>query len=431
MTLVFRDPDGFFQEALAVTVGATATGAVVGLAGASAPLVAAAGAAALFGGSVGAALTRSTPPGVVPRVALRSMLGSAAGVLAGVGFAALSWRLGLGDAGTIAGGALGGAALGALLGIDEPGRARRAQLTGMFAAAAAGAVGAAALDNAALFAHGEQVPAALSTATLAGLMGLWIAAGAGARRLQPQKDPLSQKADDVLQGLADPVRSKVVEGLSTWTEIDDALVRDAAMADETKAETTKQTRSLVDGLLETARTWGQIHHDLHAPRAKAVGDKLNDLQARLQSTTDDVTRGHLARALTALQAQQAAIDGLKTGMGRAEAAIDAQLALLERLRLAVAQHRVSDRERFFVELTAVAEQAGRLSDDLDALSSAVAEAEALADRRALADIERGARRALTLVPGEDVNDRNSAPVTSAAPVAAVAAVAEAAKPSRR
>jgi hypothetical protein len=427
MALVFRDPDAFLKESFAVTVGAAATGALAGLAGVSAPLLAAAGAAALFGGSVGAALTRSTSTAQPPRIALRSMLGSVGGVLAGVGFAALSWRLGLGFAGTLAGGALGGAALGALLGIDEPGRARRAQLTGMLAAAAAGTIGAAALDNAVRFAVSESTPTTLTTATLAGAFGLWIAAGAGARRLQPQKDPLSQKADDVLEGLVEPLRGKVVEGLSTWTEIDDALLRDAAMSDETKAETTKQTRNLVDGLLETARTWGQIHHDLHAPKVKAIDDKLADLQGRLQATTDDVTRGHLTRALTALQAQQAAIDGLKTGMGRAEAAVDAQLALLERLRLAVAQHRVSDRERFFVELTAVAEQAGRLSDDLDALASAVAEAEALADRRALADIERGARRALTLVPGAVVDDAGAAAATDAVPAAVVAETAKASR----
>jgi hypothetical protein len=105
---------------------------------------------------------------------------------------------------------------------------------------------------------------------------------------------------------------------------------------------------------------------------------------------------------------------LKINMGRAEAAIDAQLALMERLRLAVAQHRVSDRERFTVELTAVAEQAGRLSDDLETLSMAIAEAESLSDRRTLADLERDARRsmaAVTIDSGVDVE----APVEESVP----------------
>jgi len=395
VTVVFRDPAAFFRETLAVTVGAAATGAVAGLAGVSAPLLAAAGASALLGGALGAAVTRAPPAGGGPGWAVRSVVGSVGGVVAGMGFAALSWRLGLGVSGAVAGGALGGAALGALLVVDDAARGG-ARAVGVLAAALAGGVGAAALDNAARFAASEAAPTALSTATLAGIFGLWIAAGAGARRLQPAPDPLAAKADDVMDGLAAPVRAKIAEGLSTWHEIGVALARDPAMDEATKAEATKQTRGLVDGLLETARTWGQIHDDLHSPKVKAVDDKLADLEQRLAATSDDVIRGHLGRALAALQAQRAAIDGLKLGMGRAEAAVDAQLALLERLRLAVAQHRVSDRERFHVELTAVAEQAGRLSDDLDALASAVAEAEALADRRALADVERGARRALAV-----------------------------------
>jgi hypothetical protein len=394
MAIVFRDPAGFLRESCAVAGGGAAVGAVAGAVGVAAPVAATAGACALLGGAIAAALTRPAPSDGRPRRALRASLGALGGSLAGIGFAALSWRLGLGPAGTVAGGALGGLALAALLGVDEGVRDRVARAMGVVGAVVVGGVGAAALDNAAAFAASEAVPPAAATAALAGLFGLWVAAGAGARRLQTPQDPLRQKADDVLATLAEPVRAKLQEALATWPEILAALDRDRGMADDTRVEAATQARLLVDGAVETARTWGQIHDDLHSPKVKAVDDKLAALQTRLHDTTDDVTRGHLTRALTALQAQRSAIEGLKVGMGRAEAALDAQLALLERLRLAVAQHRVSDRERFHVELTAVAEQAGRVSDDLDALASALAEAETLADRRALADLERGARRAL-------------------------------------
>ena len=176
----------------------------------------------------------------------------------------------------------------------------------------------------------------------------------------------------------------------------------ASMSSSSREETLKQAELLMTHLLETGTTWGQIHSDLRSPKVKAVDDKLKDLEARLVATSDEVTRGHLGRALAALMAQRSAVDGLKINLGRAEAAIDAQLALLERLRLAVAQHRVSDRERFTVELTAVAEQAGRLSDDLETMSKAIAEAESLSDRRTLADLERDARRSMAAVTVDSV-----------------------------
>jgi hypothetical protein len=393
MSVTFRDAPGFWKETLAVTGGAVAAGTAVGLVGPAVlglPLVAAAGGAALFGGSIGAAVTRPRPS----RRALRVLLGVAGGTLAAFGFAALAHSFALGAAGSVVGGWLGGLALGALLGSEErmkPG----AHLAGLFAASTTGAVGALALTRIAEFAISESAPIGITAATMAGVLGLWVAAASGLRRFEKVRDPLVEKGEAVLEGLVDPVRTKVIDGLQTWQEIEDGLGKDQGMSAETADEARKQARLLVESMLETAQTWKQIHADLASPRLKGIEPKLVDLEKRAAETTDSVTAGHLMRAAQALRAQKGAIDGLRVGCGRAEAALDAQVALLERLRLAVAQHRVSDRERFAVEVSAVADQVARLSDDLESLSAAIAEAEALSDRKLLADLERAGRRALS------------------------------------
>lgn len=403
--ITFKDPAGFSREIGAVTAGAALAGAAVGVAGLmGAPMEAAAGAAALFGGCVAAAVVQETPAAMTfgeKKPALRAVVGAIGGAVAGLGVAALSWRLNLGFGGVVGAGALGGLALGTMLGGDGV-KNRMSQLAGLIGATVVGAIGAAGLENAARFAASEGSPMVLTTTTLAGMMGLWIAAGAGLRRLQPKADPITEQANDLLETLVEPVRSKVLEGVATWNEIGQGIAKDPSMSTSSADETRKQAVLLVTHVLETATTWGQIHSDLMSPKVKAVDEKLADLEARFAATTDDVTKGHLGRALAALKAQKSAVDGLKVNMGRAEAAIDAQLALLERLRLAVAQHRVSDRERFTVELTAVAEQAGRLSDDLETLSLAITEAETLADRRTLADLERDARKSLQSLADEVV-----------------------------
>ena len=405
MAVQFKDPAGFWQETFAVTVGAAVAGAAVGIVGlAGAPMEAAAGAAAVFGGCVAAAVVHETPAAMTfgeHKPWLRGVVGAVGGALAGLGFAALSWRLNLGMGGVVGAGALGGLALGTLLGGDGVTH-RASHVAGLAGATAVGAVGAAGLENAARFAASEGAPIALTSTALAGFLGLWIAAGAGLRRLQPRIDPLSARAQLLLTTLVEPVRAKVLEALGTWSEIGAGIEADPSMSSSSREETLKQAELLMTHLLETGTTWGQIHSDLRSPKVKAVDDKLKDLEARLVATSDEVTRGHLGRALAALMAQRSAVDGLKINLGRAEAAIDAQLALLERLRLAVAQHRVSDRERFTVELTAVAEQAGRLSDDLETMSKAIAEAESLSDRRTLADLERDARRSMAAVTVDSV-----------------------------
>lgn len=391
-TFTFRDAPGFWRETLAVTGGSVAAGVAVGVLGPAVlglPVMAAAGGAALLGGSVGAAMTRTRPA----QKGVRAAIGVVGGALAAAGFAALTGVLGLGLAGTLLGGALGGVALGTLLSAEERKRTG-SQIAGLLAAATTGAVGAFALDKIAAFSASEAAPVGLTAATMAGVLGLWIAAASGVRRLETVRDPLIEKSDAVLEGLVEPALGKVKDGLSTWEEIHQGIAKDAQMSGETAGEARRQGRRLVESMLETAQTWKQIHADLSSPRLAGIAEKLADFEKRIGATEDEVTKGHLLRAAQALRAQKSAIDGLKVGTGRAEAALDAQVALLERLRLAVAQHRVSDRERFAVEVSAVADQVSRLSDDLESLSAAIAEAESLSDRRVLADLERAGRRAL-------------------------------------
>ena len=400
MAIQFRGPVEFWKETAAVTVGATVAGAVVGvgamIVGIGAPIAAAAGAGTLLGGSIAAALVHDTPAATTfatDKPWLRGIVGAVGGAVAALAFAALSWRLDLGLGGVVAAGSLGGLALGVLLGGDGT-KSRLSQAAGLLGATVVGAVGAVGLENAASFAVSEGASPLFTSTALAGFLGLWITAGAGLRRLQEQQDPIVERANTLLETVVEPVRTKVLEALSTWSEIGEGVTKDPSMSPSSADETRRQAALLVEHILETAESWSQIHTDLRSPRVKNIGEKLKDLETRLAATDDEVTRGHLGRAQAALLAQKSAVDGLKINMGRAEAAIDAQLALMERLRLAVAQHRVSDRERFNVELTAVAEQAGRLSDDIEALSAAIAEAESLSDRRTLADLERDARKAM-------------------------------------
>ena len=107
------------------------------------------------------------------------------------------------------------------------------------------------------------------------------------------------------------------------------------------------------------------------------------------------------RAAQALRAQKSAVETVKIGFERTEAALDAQMALLERLRLAFVQYQATDQERLTLEVEAVADQLCELSDDLESIHAAMAEAEAYSDRKLLADVEQAGRRALYLAQAQN------------------------------
>ncbi len=409
MAITFKDAPQFFSETVAVTCAALGAGVVAAVALPPA-MASAAGAAALFGGSIAAALTRDKPSNKL----VRALIGTVCGGMAALGFLTLANGFGLGLLGLMLGGGIGAAALGGLLG-SEAGTTRVQQLAGIAAAGTMGLVGSAALENVSRFVASENLSTSFATVAMASLMGLWVSAAAGVRRLETARDPLVRMFDDVMQSLVDPVRVKVKDAFETFDDIEAGIRSDVQMSADTAADARTQARRLMESVIETAKTWGQIHADVSGPRLRGLDDKLADLAKRIGATDDAVTRGHLERATLALTSQKAAVDGLKVGCGRAEAAIDAQAALLERLRLAVAQHRVSDRERFAVEVSAVADQVSRLTDDLESLSQAIAEAEALSDKRVLADLERSGRRALTAIDSVDASQ--NAPATEPAAAA--------------
>jgi hypothetical protein len=384
--LGIRDADALAKETTLVSIGAGAA-ALATTALTTLPLAVGAVAGALFGASLLAAMTRA-PLGT----GTKGLLGVVGGALSALGFAALSTRFGLGDIGFLAGGALGGVALGALLSID--GGDKRSQAAGAALGGALGAVGAEASMHIARFAESTDAPAALSSTVIAALFGLWVTAGAGARRIERVRDALLVRAEALLRTLTANHAKRVANAVQAYQDIETGLSASDSVGPATAAETREHARSLLAAILDTAESLAKIEGDLARGHADDLDARIAELAKKSESTSDAVTLSHLARATQALRAQRAAVEGLSVGRGRADAALDAQLALVERLRLAVAQYQASDRERFALELAAVSEQVARLSDDLDSLSSAIAEAESFSDRRLLADIERTGRRAL-------------------------------------
>jgi hypothetical protein len=257
-----------------------------------------------------------------------------------------------------------------------------------------GAVGGLALTRLQPFFAGEQMQLATTTGLMAGAYALWVSAAAGLARLQQRQDPLLARADALLRALADPMRTKLAEALASWNEVRTSLEGSEAMTDATRDEAAQQADKLIEAVLETCHTWNQIEREVKQPRAQGIATRIAELQTRADTTNDPTTKGHLGRALSALHAQHGAVRGLEVAMERADAAVDAQVALLDRLRFAVAQHRVSDRERFHMELSAVSEEASRVSADLETLSTAMAEADRFSDQTALADFEASLRRSL-------------------------------------
>jgi predicted nucleic acid-binding Zn-ribbon protein len=339
----------------------------------------------------------------------RAIVGAVGGVGVSVLFVAMCAALPFGALNVVLAGAMGGAALGSVF-TDGVTSHRSSRLRGIVAATGTGMVGALALGSMQAYFASENTALATSTAVLAGAFALWVSAAAGIARLQPEPDPLMARASELMRSLADPMRTKVAEALASWNEILLGLDTMDDMSADHKRDAQTHATALMTSVLDTATTWRDISKEVHQPRAMDLQQRITELMARAEAATDPTTKAHLARAQHAMNAQLSAVQSLQVALGRADAAMDAQGALLERLRFAIAQHRVSDRERFHVELQSVAEEATRVSADLETLSSAMEDTDRITDQRALADFERALRVSLGQAAPATMEVEESAPV---------------------
>ena len=393
MRRIHLDNDNeFAREVTAVTMGAATAGALLP-ALTSLPLIACAPAGALFGGSIASAFLLKRPV----KKRWRALIGSAAGALAGAGYLALATKFGFEISGAIAGGALGGMALSTLLSSQKDNNFNRwSQLLSTAAATCIGGVGVyAATKNAEhLIAFNQfSLPA---SAGLAGLLGLWISTASGVRRLRPFVNTLDARLKHLLASAPAPLRSKVQEAARSYQEILKTLEEGNQQWITQRSETKSNATALMTSFLDVAEEAVRLLTQKSKHQPESLEEKLEDITQRMASCDDSVTLGHLTRAAQALRAQKSAIESVKVGYERSEAAMDAQLALLDRFRLAFVQYQTDDHERLTVELEAISEQILNFYDDLESIQAAMLEAESYSDRKLLADIEHAGRKALSL-----------------------------------
>jgi len=384
MSLTFKKGSLFVRRTFGAVLGAAAAGLVAPLlSGLELSLIIPS--AALFGATLGGVLQNDRPSGQGQRL----IAGLVGGTLAGLCFFTLAFKFGF--LGFGAGALFSGAALGALFTSDEDSKIAIGK--GVIGGALLATIGLMALMKIIVFGQSINAPLLFLSPLAAGFFALWISAGIGVSHLEEARDPLLDRYAALKNQLSKSLLKNTDQGLLSYTQVLAKLAHDSAIGAANSQEVRGHATSLFEALLHTCESWIQLNEGASNISLADVSARIEDLDTQLVDCDDAMTRSHLNRALSALKAQHSQVFALERTRKRSEAALHAQVALLERLRLCVAQYLASDRERFSVELSEVADQVEHLSEDLDSLSTAIAEADAFCDKRFLADVERAAKRA--------------------------------------
>lgn len=301
----------------------------------------------------------------------------------------LGWWMGV-SAGWAA--ALGGAAAGLVmvratrcergeegqLGVDRPGALNYA----LAAAATSGLtlVGLEVVRVLAIRLAGISTPSALAALTTGAVLALFVALGSLPAHVALRRDPVEARCEELLPQLAGEFRALAARALGLYRTCGAALAR--LPRHPAREELARTLSQMTRGAVELASEWTGVEHELEERTHAQLEREISDLEKSARECSDELARQQLLSAAESLREEQVQVGELRLRRERILARLKAEVALLERARVALIGLRSGQAQLLAAELAAIARRfasLSRLQSDEARLADAVATGAALTD----------------------------------------------------
>lgn len=214
-------------------------------------------------------------------------------------------------------------------------------------------------------------------ATIGGLgFGIITAVGAATRYLSLRQDPARAAFQAAAPKLTGELRDLAERAHATHTRIEEVLEsRSGERAEATARQIRESSGALVIQICSIGTQWTEVEAEGARTSPESVAARLAALDAKLAATTDSIAREQYNLARGSLIEQQRYLGELATGRERVVARTHANLAALEKLRLAVVNLRSVDAQRLASGVQPLLDEIRNLSTEFDIRSQATSEAE--------------------------------------------------------
>ena len=221
----------------------------------------------------------------------------------------------------------------------------------------------------ALLAQDFMLELPTTAANLLGGLGMGLAVGSAtiARYLKVKLEPVDKELKGLLPeaSATDEISELVSQAMTSYQQAAECL--------EEHPQARATAEQLVKKIARFGKKWQEITCQAHKSDRKKLDDKIVDLQARKDASSDDSVRSEYERALGALREQVTSLSEIEKGRERAVARLHHQVATLDRLRLAALRHRSVGAAKFGEELKSVVDELVQAGQELDTAAEVLAE----------------------------------------------------------
>lgn len=207
-----------------------------------------------------------------------------------------------------------------------------------------------------------------AASVLGGLgMGLLVGSSTIGRYLKVKLEPMDKELKGLLpaETADDEISKLVAQAMTSYQQAADCL------AEHPQARATAE--QLVKKVARFGKKWQDIEVQARKSDRQKLDQRIAELQARKDASSDDSVRTEYERALGALREQLTSLGEIEKGRERAVARLHHQVATLDRLRLAALHHRSVGAAKFGEELKTVVDELVQAGQELDTAAEVLAE----------------------------------------------------------
>ncbi|NPC79427.1 hypothetical protein HPC49_14425, partial [Pyxidicoccus fallax] len=202
-------------------------------------------------------------------------------------------------------------------------------------------------------------PALLRVGVVGGILGLFMGLSASAAHLGLSADPVEARAEELLPRLAGDFRTLCERALSLYRQCGQSLA--LLPREPAREELARTLARITRDAVELASEWAGVEAQLEERAQAELQAEREDLERSARASTDAVARRQLELAAASLAEEVERLGELKGRRERILARLRAEVALLERARVALLSLRSGQAQLKAAELSALARRFRALS----------------------------------------------------------------------
>jgi hypothetical protein len=216
------------------------------------------------------------------------------------------------------------------------------------------------------------VPGPIAAALSGAVLGLFVACAAAPAWASFDGDPVEAKLAGAEAGLSGEFRTVARQAAEIYRASRAALVEADAPA-ALRSEISRTLGELATRVVELAHRWQRVERSLGDAAEPDLSRRIEELYARAEGTADAPAKRQFQLAEKTLREQLEQVARIRAGRDRVAARLQADLAVLERTRLALLGLQSSEAQFRAADLSAIGEGLTTRARELEAESEAVEE----------------------------------------------------------